>query len=233
MTILRYEAERAEVVDTARRMITGGLTAHTSGNVSRRIRNAVGGKDLFAITPHGMDYFEMNPPDVVVVDAAGELCGDAGGTEGLVASAEKVVHLAVYAARPDVGAVIHSHPLYSTMLAVARRSLPALIDEAMVELGGEVRCADYGISGSEDLAEKVVAAVGDDRACFMANHGLLSAGRDLRHAIKLSELIERLCQVYVGAMSLGGPEPLPAEAISLYEGVYGYMRQQERDATTA
>ncbi len=214
---------RAAVVAAARRMVTGGLTEHTSGNVSCRV-DTTDASTRFAITPHGLDYFEMEPVDVVVIDAEGDPVDD---DSTRIASVEKTVHLAIYAARPDVEAIMHSHPVHVQMLAVARRPLPSIIDEAWVELGPEVRVAEYGISGSDDLAAKIVAALGNDRAALMASHGLITAGRDLDHVVSLSELIEHLCRVYVGSVALGGPAELSDDAQNLYRAVYEYVRQQE------
>lgn len=227
-----YIAEREAIVATARRMVTGGLTEHTSGNVSCRLPvDATTGENMprYAITPHGLDYFEMETQHIVLLDATGETVDTSAGNDGQarMASAEKAVHLAVYQARPDVQAVMHAHPTHVQMLAVAGVALPSIIDEAWVELGAEVRVAEYAISGTDELATNVVKALGDDRACLMASHGMLAAGRDLGHALEIAEMIEHLSEVYVGAQSLGGARLLPEAAENLYGGVYAYKRQQE------
>ncbi|MCC7076273.1 MAG: class II aldolase/adducin family protein [Acidimicrobiia bacterium] len=219
---MRYEAERTAVVSTARELFERDLVAGTSGNVSLQVED-----DLVAITPHGTRYETMQPTDIILVDLQGDVVeGD------LQPSVETAIHLRAIAARRDVTAVVHSHPLYASMFALAHRPIPALIDEFVVECGAEIPCAGYAISGTDDLAQNVVAALGAfGRAALMVNHGLVVAHTDLDHCLALTAAIDRTAHIVLGAESLGGAVPLPAEAANLYTAVYEYKVKEAKGET--
>jgi L-fuculose-phosphate aldolase len=156
---------------------------------------------------------------VVVVDDDEEL------VEGERApSFETPVHLAVYRARPDVGAMFHTHSKYATTLALLHRPLPPLIDEMAVYFGGQVECAEYGASGGEQLAKNVVAGLAERSAVLLANHGVLCVGKNLETAFKLCELAEHTAQIVVMASLLGAPHPLPEEVLKTEKEMYQIVK---------
>lgn len=212
---MRYAEERTKVVGAARAMLARGFTEGTSGNVSMRVPEGA------LITPSTMPYPEITPEDVVLIDLAGTV------VEGeRVPSVEHQVHLACYRRREKVGAVIHSHPVVASAFAAARTPLPAFLDEFGVYIGEEVRVAEYGISGTPELAEQVADALGDHNAAFIASHGLVAVGRDLDQALLNTSRVERACLIYLYTRMLGGPAEIPEHARELYRQVFAYLQSQ-------
>ena len=212
---MRYPAERAAVVATALQMLTRGFTEGTSGNVSMRVEEGV------LITPSTIPYPDITPGDVVLMDLDGNVL------EGeRVASVEHQVHLVCYRRRANVGAVVHSHPIISTAFAAARVPLPAFLDEFGVYIGEEVRCAEWGLSGTPELAEQVGDALGEHNAAFIASHGLVCVGRDLDHAMLTTSRVERAGLIYLATKLLGGPAEIPEHARDLYKQVFAYFQSQ-------
>lgn len=187
--------ERQDIVKYCRKLIEADLTKGTGGNIS--IFNRAQG--LFAISPSGMDYFEMEMEDVVVMNLADEV------VEGnRKPSSEFMLHRVFYEKRADIDAVVHAHSLYCTALATLREGLPA--SSYLVAFSGkDVRCADYAEFGTLELAEKTFAAMRDRNAVLMANHGLLAGGGDILNAFSIAEEIEFCARVYVTARSVGKP----------------------------
>ncbi|MBX7161045.1 MAG: class II aldolase/adducin family protein [Acidimicrobiia bacterium] len=224
---MSYTSDREQVVGAARAMAAAGLVVGASGNVSARTHDG-----NVAITRHGIPKGECTSADVIVVDLDGEVVDTAAAEHR--PSVETAIHLGLLRARPDFGAVVHSHALYASMFAVAQRPIPALIDEFAVESGAEVPVAAYGISGTDELGANVVAAVGDyGRAALMANHGLVVGGRDLEHALELSIAIDRTAHIVLGAEVLGGAKPLREDAYNLYTLVYEMKVKEDKGEAPA
>lgn len=199
---------------TARDLLHRGLVEGTSGNLSARLPNG----DV-VMTPSSLDYEEMTLDDLVVCDLGGSV------VEGERApTTEKALHLACLRRYDDIHAVIHSHAVYCSMFAVARRPIPCVIEELDVYVGGEVPVAEYRMTGTDELAEEVARHVGDRAAVLMANHGLLAVGKDPRDAMKVTALVERTARIVWGSHLLGEAAPLPAETIERFAGVYPLMR---------
>ncbi|MGV0800784.1 class II aldolase/adducin family protein, partial [Mycolicibacterium elephantis] len=146
--------------------------------------------------------------------------------DGRAPSSEMALHLACYRAFDDVGSVIHSHPVWATMFAVARQSIPACIDEFAVYCGGDIRCADYAASGTPDVGHNAVKALEGRAAALIANHGLVAVAPRPDKALHITALVERTAQIAWGARALGGPVPIPEEVNRNFAAVYGYLRQQ-------
>ena len=209
-----WRQHKQEVSDTARRMADLGLVVGTAGNVSARVQRD-SGEDLMAITPTGVPYSGMNADDIVITDF------DVDPVEGdLPPSSESLLHVGIYRARPDVQAVIHTHSVYSSVLAVLGIDLPSVIDEVVVYVGGEVRVSDYAFPGTEDLSANVCAALGPRKAAFIANHGAVAVGRSLDEALDICLLVERASQIYVTARSIGDVRPIPAEYVEAEAAIY-------------
>ena len=99
------------------------------------------------------------------------------------------MHGAVYRARADVRAVVHAHPVFSSVLAVRHEEIPPILDEQVVYVGGEVAVSDYAPSATEELAEATVAALGPRMAVLLANHGTLAVGSDPEHALEVTRFV--------------------------------------------
>ena len=201
---------RADIVDACHRLEAGDLVAGASGNVSVRLPPA-DGRELLAITPSQIPYRILRPDQILVVDLEDGKVVDGDGRP----SSEMRTHLAAYKARTDVGAVIHSHSVYVMALSIANLGIPALIDEQVVTLGGEVRVAEYGMSASYDLANNAMEAMGETQAVLLRNHGALSVGRDLEEVLTVAALLERIAKTYLLARTVGDIEPLPAKVVEI------------------
>jgi L-fuculose-phosphate aldolase len=132
--------------------------------------------------------------------------------------------MAVYRARPDVGAVIHTHSKHASAFAVAGEAIPCILDEQVVSLGGAVEVAQYAPSASEQLAKNAVFAMADRAAVLLRHHGALAVGRNLEEAVAAAELTERIAEVALLARSLGSAPVLPPEVVTAEQKVYRMMR---------
>ena len=218
-----WRIERAEVLAAAQEMARLGLVVGSSGNVSRRVKDAKG-RDLMAVTPSSRPYETLTLDDIVVIDFDGEpVLGD------LIPSTESLSHIAVYQARRDVGSVMHTHSTYASAMAVAGLEVPALIDEMVILLGGPVRVAEYATPSSEELAANVVNALGDRKAVLMRNHGLIGVGRDPKDALHACRLVEHVAQVYSISRALGRGRSLPPDVVHAEMELYRMRLEAEQD----
>ncbi|MCC6304689.1 MAG: class II aldolase/adducin family protein [Rhodobacteraceae bacterium] len=198
-------ALREAVVAAARQLDARGLNRGSSGNVSVRDGGAM------LVTPSGIPPAALAPEMV----ARMALDDDGGGWEGpLRPSTEWRFHRDLYRARPEFGAVVHSHAPWSTVLAVARRPIPAVHYMIAAFGGPEIRCADYARFGTAALSAAVVRAMEGRAGCLMANHGMLTAAPALARALWLAEELEALARQYVQALAIGGPVLLTAAEIA-------------------
>lgn len=207
----------AAVLAAAKDMLRRGLVEGTAGNISARREDG-----NLVITPSSVDYGDMTIDDLVVVDADGAMVSVADGRSP---SSEMQLHLACYRAFDDIGSVIHSHPVWATMFAVAHQPIPACIDEFAVYCGGDIRCADYAASGTPGVGHNAVKALEGRAAALIANHGLVAVGPRPERALHVTALVERTAQIVWGARALGGPVPLPDDVNRNFAGVYTYLRQ--------
>jgi L-fuculose-phosphate aldolase len=209
-----WESEKKAIIEAAQEMAKKGLVVGTAGNISLRLKDP-GGRQLLAITPSGCRYESLKVDDIVVVDFEGKR------VEGeLKASIETVMHIEVYKARKKVNAIVHAHPVFCSVVAVAGMDIPPLIDEQVIYIGGEVKVAEYALPGTPELAKNAVSALGPRNAVILANHGVLSVGRDMREALTFCELTEEMAKIYVSALSLGKVNPLPADVVELEKAFF-------------
>lgn len=205
------------VVETGRQLMDKRLVAGTWGNISVRSDD---GARIF-ITPSGQPYDELIPEDIVVVDVAGNI------VEGCRPSSELALHLAIYSARPDVRAVVHTHSLFATACAVDGEPIPPCLEELVQAVGGGVEVAEYALPGTPALATSAVFALGDRSAVLLANHGVAACGPSLKEALLVAELVEKAAQIHVIARQLGGTRQWSDEDIHLMRQFYleKYMRR--------
>jgi L-fuculose-phosphate aldolase len=135
-------------------------------------------------------------------------------------TSEKALHLHTLSEHRDIGAVVHCHAMYATMFAVTHQPIPCIIEEFDVYVGGEVPVADYKLTGSDELAVEAARHLADRGAVLMANHGLLTVGKDPVDALKVARLVERTAQIAWGAKRLGPIVPLPDETLKRFAPVY-------------
>jgi L-fuculose-phosphate aldolase len=150
----------------------------------------------------------MKPDDVPILDLSGAVV-----VTGRAPSVEWGLHLAIYQARPDVGAIFHTHGVYSSVLAALHLPLPPIVEELVHYVGGQVEVAEYAPSQSPELSHNVAVALGEKAAVLVANHGNICCGKDLASAYHVCQLVERVAHVHILACLLGKPIPIPAEVI--------------------
>jgi len=183
---------------TVRELYRAGLFGPSSGNASVRV-----GEDAVLITPQGLFKGGLQARDLVLVDLSGRVREGNG-----VPSRETPLHLAVYHACPDTGAVIHSHPPMATALGLYDLPVRAVTLEALTFL--ELPVVEFFPPGSVELAQNVALALRGAPAALMRNHGAVTRGRDLRHAADLTHALEATCRSLVLVRMLGGePATIP------------------------
>lgn len=204
------------VLAAAKKMYAKGLVEGTAGNVSGRL---VDGN--VAMTPSSLAYDAMTLEDLVVVDLDGEkVSGERSATT------EKSLHLACYRAYPEVRGVVHCHAPHASMFALVHQPIPAAVEEFVVFVGGEVRVCEYRTTGTDELAEVVAAGLADRSATLMANHGMVSIGKDPEDALHAALVVEHNAHIVWGARALGEIVPIPEKVNADFAGVYDFVRHQ-------
>lgn len=187
---------REAVIAVARELTNQGLTVGTSGNVSARLDDG-----HFLVTPTGRRYATLEPGELPVVRADGTWYGRARP------SSEWRFHRDVYAARPEVGAIVHTHSRHATALACTGSGIPAFHYMVARAGGRDIRCAPYHTFGTQALSAAAVAALADRRACLLGHHGVIALGSAPAQALALAAEVEELAAQYLLARALG-PVPL-------------------------
>ena len=181
-----------------------GLNQGTSGNISARY-----GEEIL-ITPSGIPYDALTPEMI----AAMPIDRTDGSYRGpMKPSSEWRIHLDILRARPEAGAVVHTHSIYATALAIARRDIPACHYMVAIFGGEDVRCSAYARFGTQELSDAALAALDGRNACLLANHGMIAVGPTLEKAMWLAAELETLAKQYYLALQIGGPVLLTSEQI--------------------
>jgi L-fuculose-phosphate aldolase len=180
------------LVAACRELTRRGLTYGTSGNISiRRDERS------FFISPTGAVYEELEATDIPLMDFTGRWFGRRRP------SSEWRFHRDILGARPDVGAIVHTHSRYATALACTGRGIPAFHYMVAVTGGSEIRCAPYRTFGSQELSDVALEALGGQNACLLGNHGVIALGADVIAALTLAGEVENLAAQYCAALALG------------------------------
>ncbi len=210
---------RTDIVATCRALDAGGLNRGASGNVSARMG------DRMLITPSAVPYPDLAPDMIAVMPLSDD---DGAWTGPLKPSSEWRFHRDLLRARPDIGAVVHTHAAFSTILAIARRPIPA-IHYMMAAFGGtEIPVADYACYGTAALSDAILRVMGDCNGCLMANHGMLTVGPDLTRATWLAFELEAMAHQYVHLLQIGGGHVLSSADIAEAERGFSSYGVQAR-----
>jgi L-fuculose-phosphate aldolase len=207
---------RDDLVNTAKKMSSLGLTPGMSGNVSVRTGQGM------LVTPSGMPYSDLIPDDVVDIKHDGRI------TPGQRApSTEWQLHRDILGARQDIEAIVHTHSLYCTSISTLRQPIPAI--HYMVVLSGadEIPCAEYATFGSTQLALNAVTALRGGNACLLANHGMVALGRTLAEALRLAAEVETLAGQYWHAAQIGTPYILDRDELSRVRAKFAEYGQKK------
>jgi len=187
-----YDGEKEQVVKACQALAEKGFLVATGGNLSLMTND----RKAFAITPSNYDYFKMTPDDVCILDF------ELNVIEGkLKPSVESGMHCAIFKVRPDVRAIIHTHQIYASTLALINASIPALYDEQVRFLGRSVQVIPYAPSGTGMLHKKVAHYVSNhNNAYILKNHGALCFGENLERACYNVEILEKCALTYLLAL---------------------------------
>lgn len=176
------------IIKSGVRMLNEDFTIETWGNISARDPKT----NLIYLTPSAMDYLECTVDDVVVCNLEGEI------VEGKrKPTIEKMLHVNVYRSRPEVNAIVHTHPIYSTVFSCMGEGIPLLLDEAAQTLGAPVQTAKYALPGTKELADECVKVLGKEaNACLLKSHGAVCVGESMEAAFKVAKVLEVTARVY-------------------------------------
>ncbi|MFX0031643.1 MAG: class II aldolase/adducin family protein [Promethearchaeota archaeon] len=187
---------RTEVLWGAKAIYERNLVDFGEGNVS--VRNAKE-EELF-ITPSFNNYETLIDDQIVHVNFDGTAM-----SKGKLPSTEVKMHIMIYQSRPKVHAIIHTHSPYATMLSVNQMSIPTIMEEQIVFLGGSIDVSPFGEAHTEEIGQSALKALGKKNAALLANHGVIVCGKSIEHAVKFAELVEKLAKIYWGSLQIGKP----------------------------
>ena len=201
MPTTKDREKRQSIIDACLRMNVLGINQGTSGNISLRHG------DGMLITPTSTPYEAMKPEQIVYMHL------DGNHDPAQRPSSEWRFHRDILKARPEVQAIVHAHPPYSTMLAIMGMEIPPVHYMVAVAGGDTIRCAPYATFGTQELSEHAVRALEGRLACLLAHHGMIAVGPSLPKAMWLAVEVETLARQYHGCLQIGTPPLLPKEEI--------------------
>jgi L-fuculose-phosphate aldolase len=223
MTKSERELRRA-IVEKCRWMNAVGLNQGTSGNISARLG------EIMLITPTGVPYDFLAPEMIVRMPIGGR---DGAFAGSMKPSSEWRIHRDILRARPEVGAVVHAHATYATVLAIARRAIPACHYMIAAFGGNDVRCAGYARYGTQELSDLALQALAGRAGCLLANHGMIATGPTLDKAMWLAVELETIAKQYYLSLAIGGPVLLSdAEVEETRKGFASYGQQAAGETRT-
>jgi len=196
-----YKNKKKEILDASLWLSAHGYFGSlrgSGGNVSVRVSDSA-----MAITPSSVKYNDISVDDICIVGLDNKTIEI---KDGLKPSVEAGLHSSVYANRPDVHAVVHTHQIYGSVFAIINTPIPALFDEVCFALGKTIEVIPYALSGSPELAANVGSKLTNNaNAYIIQNHGILALGKTLDKAILHAELLEKVAHIYYLAFSTGKP----------------------------
>lgn len=213
------EEIKSNVQKIARKSSLEGLVAGTSGNVSFYDRE----EGLLYITPSNLDYREMEPADIMVMELDGRV------VEGPhKPSSEWRLHAEIYKRKEEVGAVIHTHSPYATGFAIVGEGVPLILVEMLPFLGGDIPVAAFGLPGTDEVGIHAAEAMRGRNAALLENHGVVAAGKDVEQAYLRAVYVEDAAKAYHFAKLMGNPKRIPKEAEMILRERY-HLPEEGRD----
>lgn len=211
MSLNKEDQLRMEVVKAAKSIFSKGLVEAGEGNVS--VRN--GKKEELFITPSFNQYDTLKKEEIVHMNFNAIAL-----SAGKLPSTEAKMHIAIYKSRPKVQAVIHTHSPFATILSINRKSIPLIMEEMFIFLGGTIDVSDFGEAHSGEIGQTALKALGIKNAALLANHGNIVCGKSLDHAVKFAELVEKLAKMYWGALQIGEPYILSNKQLERFQKLF-------------
>lgn len=203
-----YEEKRKELADICRLLYDRNLVTATDGNVSVRVS-----EEHILLTPSGKNKGFVKPEEMLVVDFAGNVVEGTGK-----ASKEYPMHRHIYQVRDDVGAVVHTHPVFATAFAMAGKNIP---DNYLIEtrmMLKKVALAGYATPGTLEMVDAIAPWAGSANAILLQNHGALTCGKDLMDAFNKMEVLESVAKTIIASASVGAPVLISDENMAKMKG---------------
>ena len=210
MLHLQISDARKLIIETGLALAERKLILGSWGNISMKIE-----KDCFAITPSGRSYDQLKPDDIVIVNAEGvKMAGIR------TPSTELKMHMALYKAHPEFNVIVHTHSTYACAVASMRKTIPPFIEDMIQVIGGPIRCAEYAIAGTEELAQNAVVAIGNNNAALLANHGAVCCGKNMRETLNVASIVEKSAQIFCITEQMGGAINIDAKNAKILRAFY-------------
>lgn len=196
-----YEKEKKELEEICHLLYHRNLVTASDGNVSVRVSD-----DHILLTPSGKNKGMVKAEEMIVLDLEGNTIEGVGR-----ASKEYPMHRVIYQKRPDVKAVVHTHPVFGTAFALAGKTLPQdyLIETKMML--GKVGLTDYATPGTLEMVDAVEPFLLDCQAVLLKNHGAVTWGKSLTDAFNKMEVLESIAKTIIMSRVLGEPEKISPE----------------------
>ncbi len=207
---MEFETLRRQIIETGIKLVKEKLVTRSWGNISVRVddRNML-------ITPSGRTYESLKPEELVLMNYH-----DFSYEGKIKPSSEYHLHAEIYKRRKAIHAVIHTHQMNATTVAVARREVPPIIDDMVQIIGPTVRVSRYTLAGTEKFAKHAVKALKGRQAALLANHGAVCIGRDLNEAFTVAQVLEKACKAFIEAEFLGGAKSVSRFSAAVMHQVY-------------
>lgn len=212
------EELRKECIGVGMSLLHEQLVSMSMGNMSARDPET----GLFAIKPASIEYPDLKPEDIVVMDLEGKIVDGK-----LKPSTEWPMHLVIYQERSDINGIVHTHSPYATSFAVVGEGIPALNGESAA-MGGTIECARYEVGGTRELGLAALEGLGDRDAVLLRNHGVLAVGPTLKRALYAAIITENGARLFIFGSIIGTPVPLPPEIVRDIRHEYQYTYFQKK-----
>ncbi len=179
---------KTKVCDAGKMLLKEGLVARTWGNVSIKVNDT-----QMVITPSGRKYDELTPNEMVLVDIY------TLKYEGnLKPSSELKLHCQIYKTKPEIGAVIHTHQMFGSIVAAAQVDVQVLDENHQNILGGKmIKAAPYALPNTKKITMATAKAIENSNAALMSNHGVVCIGKDLEHVFDVARTLEKACELFI------------------------------------
>ena len=208
------------IVGASRQLVSNGMNRGSCGNISVRCEKETGKENGFLITPSGIDPAKMTAGSICMMNMDGINTGEGRP------SSEWRIHRDIYAARPDVNAVVHTHSTFATTLACMQLEVPPFHYMIAVSGGNMIPCAPYALFGSQELSDLALETLCNRYACLLAHHGMLALGYNLDHALSIAIEVESLCEQYWRILQTGHLKILTEEQMKeVHEKFRDYFKK--------
>ena len=197
VTPLLYELQ--DLVRVGQLLAERNHVAGSDGNMSSR-----SGPEQVLITPAGRELGDLAETDLLRLDLEGNVLEGHGRP-----SSETAMHLAIYARRPEVSAVVHAHPVFATAFAAAGEEIPWDVLPETALFVGPIPLTDYAAPGTDEVPQVIDRFLADNHALLLRNHGVVTLGRSLKEAYRRLDMVEHTAQILFYSRQLGHPQRIP------------------------